>query len=191
MLFIDIIRINRLRQEVALSSFANQHQHTLYAHEILASIEAFAPGDWAQPGEKRGDWQLIGSIYQSAIALYCIMSLQALAALPASMEMDTIRTIHAKHLLEELQAAGHLKQLKKIAMFPLCVLGVEAGFGDQQYNRLWIERQLESHARLLGTSSPLKARAVLRRYWRRNRPGWNECFDESYVFLSTLSRLKI
>ncbi|CAN9147565.1 unnamed protein product [Alternaria alternata] len=189
-LFIDTIRINRLRQEVALSPFAGQYQHTLNAQNILARIEGLIPGDWAQGGENQDDWQLIGSIYQSAIALYCIMSLQALAALPASTEMNSIRTDHAKHLLEIMKAAIHLKQLKKIAMFPLCVLGVEAGYHDQQCTRLWIERQLEAHARLLGTSSPLKARAVLRRYWRRKRPGWNECFDEPYVLLMTLSRLE-
>lgn len=188
-LFTDIIRINRLRQEVALSSFANQHQHTLNAQSILARIEGFIPGDWAQAGENQDDWQLIGSIYQSAIALYCIMSLQASAALPASTEIDNMRTNHAKHTLEKMKAAIHFKQLKKIAMFPLCVLGVEAGYHDQQCTRLWIERQLEEHARLLGTSSPLKARAVLRRYWRRKRPGWNECFDEPYVLFVTLSRL--
>lgn len=180
-LFIDIIRINCLRQEVALSSFADQHQHTLNAQSILARIEGFIPRDWAQAGENQDDWQLIGSIYQSAIALYCTMSLQALAALPASIEMDIMRTSHAKHLLEYMKAATRLKQLKKIAMFPLCVLGVEVGYHDQQSTRLWIERQLEEHARLLGTSSPLKARAVLRRYWQRKRPGWNECFDEPYV----------
>ncbi|OAG16175.1 hypothetical protein CC77DRAFT_390393 [Alternaria alternata] len=182
-LFIDIIRINRLRQEVALSSFADQYQHSLNAQNILARIEGFIPGDWAQAGENQDDWQLIGSIYQSATALYCIMSLQALVALPASTEMNSTRTDHAKHLLENMKAALHLKQLKKIAMFPLCVLGVEAGYHDQQRTRLWIERQLEGHARLLGTSSPLKARAVLRRYWRWKRPGWNECFDEPFTIL--------
>ncbi|KAF7681056.1 hypothetical protein GT037_000032 [Alternaria burnsii] len=182
-LFIDIVRINRLRQEVALSSFANQYQHTSEAKGILARIEGFAPGDWAQAGENQDDWQLIGSIYQSAIALYCAMSLQALVVLPADTEMGTMRTNHAKRLLEDMKAAVHLKQLKKIAMFPLCVLGVEAGYHDQQYTRLWIERQLEEHAHLLGTSSPLKARAVLRRYWRRNKPGWNECFDEPFTIL--------
>jgi hypothetical protein len=189
-LFIDIIRINRLRQEVALSSFADQYQHSLNAQNILARIEGFIPGDWAQAGENQDDWQLIGSIYQSATALYCIMSLQALVALPASTEMNSTRTDHAKHLLENMKAALHLKQLKKIAMFPLCVLGVEAGYHDQQRTRLWIERQLEGHARLLGTSSPLKARAVLRRYWRWKRPGWNECFDEPYVLLISFSRLE-
>ncbi|CAN9174822.1 unnamed protein product [Alternaria alternata] len=189
-LFIDIIRINRLRQDVALSSFADQYQHSLNAQNILARIEGFIPGDWAQAGENQDDWQLIGSIYQSATALYCILSLQALVALPASTEMNSTRTDHAKHLLENMKAALHLKQLKKIAMFPLCVLGVEAGYHDQQRTRLWIERQLEGHARLLGTSSPLKARAVLRRYWRRKRPGWNECFDEPYVLLISFSRLE-
>ena len=182
-LFIDIIRINRLRWEVVTSPFEDPNQHTLDAHDILARIEAFVPEDWAQPGEHHDDWQLIGSIYQSAIALYCTMSLQAVAALPNNLEMNTMRTIHGERLLQNLKLSVQSRHLRKFSLFPLCVLGVEAGYHNQQSTRLWIERRLEDHSRLLGTSSPLKARAVLRRYWQRKRAGWDECFDGPYVFI--------
>ncbi|KAF2622860.1 hypothetical protein BU25DRAFT_202235 [Macroventuria anomochaeta] len=182
-LFIEIIRINRLRQDVMTSPFEDPNQHILDAHDILARIEAFVPEDWAQPGEHHNDWQLIGSIYQSAIALYCTMSLQAVAVLPNSLEMVTMRTIHGERLLENLKLSAQTRYLKKFSLFPLCVLGVEAGYHDQQSTRLWIERRLEDHSRLLGTSSPLKARAVLRRYWQQKKAGWDECFDSPYVFI--------
>lgn len=182
-LFIEIVRINRLRQEVTTSPFEDPSQHTLDAHDILARVEAFEPEDWAQAGEHHNEWRLIGSIYQSAVALYCTMSLQAIAALPSSLEMDTMRTIHGERLFKNLQASVQSKHLKKFSLFPLCVLGVEAGYHDNQSTRIWIQRRLEDHSRLLGTSSPLKARAVLRRYWQRNKPGWDECFDGPYVFI--------
>ena len=182
-LYLEIIRINRLRRDVTLSPFEDPNQYTLDAHDILARIEAFEPGDWAQPGKHHNAWQLIGSIYQSAVALYCTMSLQAVAALPNSLEMDTMRTVHGERLFENLQAAAQSRHLTKFSLFPLCVLGVEAGYHDDQTTRIWISRRLERHSRLLGTSSPLKARAVLRRYWQRNKVGWDECFDGPYVFI--------
>jgi hypothetical protein len=180
-LFVEIIRINRLRQDVTSSRIADPARHTLDAHGILARIEAFEPENWAQPSEHYDDWKLIGSIYQSSVALYCIMSLQAYAPFDNSSETDTMRTLHSERLFESLKDSVQLIQLKKFSMFPLCALGVEAGYRNRHSTRIWIERRLEDHARLIGSSSPLKARAVLRRYWQRKKSGWDECFDEPYV----------
>jgi len=177
-LFIEIVRINRLRQQLSLSPIDKPHQYAEVAESILSRIESFGLKEWAQSKEQEDDWQLIASIWQSAIALYCIMSLQAVGILPSTGEMDIMQMRHRDHLSKDLKAATRLKQLKKISTFPLCVLGVEAGYHVQQSTQIWIERQLEEHARLLGSNSPLKAREVLRRYWRRKKTGWNECFDE-------------
>lgn len=182
-LFIEMIRINHLRQEITASPFENEDQHTLQALDILARVEAFVPEDWAQPGEHHDQWLLIGTIYQSAMALYCTMSLQSVAALPTNLEMNTMRTIHGERLLDALLSASQMRQVRKFSLFPLCVLGVEAGYHHDHSTRRWIEQRLEQHSRLLGTSSPLKARAVLRRYWQKGEPGWDECFDRPYVFL--------
>ncbi|KAI4612842.1 hypothetical protein J4E80_006897 [Alternaria sp. BMP 0032] len=173
-----IIRINRLRQELSLSPIVDPDQYAQVAQSILSRIESFVPREWAQSREQEDDWQLIASIWQSAIALYCIMSLQAVDIIPSNTEMDRMRMRHRDRLLKDLKASTPLKQLKKISTFPLCVLGVEAGYHVQQSTQIWIERHLEDHARFLGSNSPLKAREVLRRYWRRKKPGWNECFDE-------------
>ncbi|KAI4921583.1 hypothetical protein J4E90_000009 [Alternaria incomplexa] len=177
-LFIEIIRINRLRQELSIMPIMKTHQHAEHAGSILSRIESFVPREWAQSRAQEGDWQLIASIWQSAIALYCIMSLQAFDILPCTRELDTMRIPHRDRLSKDLKAATPSKQLKKISTFPLCVLGVEAGYHVQQSTQIWIERHLADDARLLGSNSPLKAREVLRRYWTRKKPGWNECFDE-------------
>ncbi|KAI4605007.1 hypothetical protein J4E83_010878 [Alternaria metachromatica] len=182
-LFIEIIRINRLRQELSLTPIVESHQHAQDARSILSRVESYGPREWAQSRDQEDDWQLIASIWQSAIALYCIMSLQAVEILPSTTGMDIMRMRHRDRLLNDLKAATRLKQLKKISTFPLCVLGVEAGYHVQQSTQIWIERHLEDHARLLGSNSPLKAREVLRRYWRRKKPGWNECFNEPFTTL--------
>lgn len=180
-LFVEIIRINRLRQDVTSSLIEDPARHAVDAHRILARIEAFEPENWAQPSEHYNDWQLIASIYRSSVALYCIMSLQAVSAFGNSLEADTMRTLYGERLFKSLKDSVRLRQLKKFSMFPLCALGVEAGYRNRHSTRKWIERRLEEHARLLGSSSPLKARAVLRRYWQRGKSGWDDCFDEPYV----------
>jgi hypothetical protein len=182
-LFSEIIRINRLRWDVTNAPCNDPDQYTEDARDILVRVEAFKPGDWAQPGENYEHWQLIESIYQSAITLYCIMSLQAVDALPNSLEMMITRTVHGERLFEKLKISAESEHLERFSLFPLCVLGVEAGFHDQASTRIWIDRRLEDHSRLMGTSSPLKARAVLRRYWQRKKAGWDECFDGPYVFI--------
>jgi hypothetical protein len=182
-LFTEIIRINRLRQEIVASPFEDASHHALEAHDIFARVEAFVPEDWAQPGENNNDFQLLGSTYQCAVALYCTMSLQALDALPNTLEMDAMRAAYGAHLEENLRATMQSKTLSKFSLYPMCVLGVEAGYRDQQSTRVWIERRLEEHGRTLGSSCPLKARAVLRRYWARGKAGWDECFDGPYVFV--------
>jgi hypothetical protein len=180
-LFVEIIRINRLRQDLTTSLFAEPTRHALDAQGILARIEAFEPETWAQPGEHYNDWRLIASIYQSSVALYCIMSLQAVAPFSSSLETNRMRTLHGERLFESLKDSVRLRQLKKFSVFPLCALGVEAGYHNRHRTRIWIERQLENHARLIGSSCPLKARAVLKRYWQRKKSGWDNCFDEPYV----------
>lgn len=182
-LYMEIIRINRLRQDITTSPFEDASHHTLEAFDILTRIEDFVPEDWAQPGEHYNEWLLIGTMYQSAIALYCTMSLQSVAALPNTFEMDSMRSVHGGRLLKSLEPSVYSMQLVKFSLFPLCVLGVEAGYRPNQSTRYWIEKRLEEHSRLLGTNSSLKARAVLQRYWKRGEPGWDECFDRPYVFI--------
>jgi hypothetical protein len=156
--------------------------HALEAQDLLAEIEAFSPEDWAQPGASYDEWLCIGIVYQAAAALYATMSLQSLTILPSSLEMNSMRSIHAARLVEALKSALKSPRLVSFLIWPLVVAGVEAGFGDDA-TRYWVGQQLSELSRRLGTSSPLKAQAVLRRYWAREEPGWDECFDRPYVFV--------
>lgn len=156
--------------------------HSLQAHDILGRIEAFSPEDWAQPGENYEEWLLIGTVFQSAAAVYCTMAFQSLTIIPSTLEMNAMRSIHADRLVERLKAAIKSPRLRMFLIWPLTVAGVEAGFRDDA-SRYWVAQTFSELSRILGTSSPLKAQAVLRRYWQKEEPGWDECFDRPYVFI--------
>lgn len=183
-LFTDILRVNQLRGAASAVLFAGDLDptHTLDAHDLLAKIESFSPEDWAQPGEHYEEWLLVGSIYQSAIALYCTMSLQSLTILPNTLEMNAMRSVHGSKLLSSLRPALANPRLRSFLIWPLTVAGVEAGYRDEAM-QYWIENALGDLSRALGTSSPLKAQAVLRRYWTREEKGWDDCFERPYVFV--------
>ncbi|KAF2822970.1 hypothetical protein CC86DRAFT_356812 [Ophiobolus disseminans] len=183
-LFISILHTNHLRNAAAAVLFTGDFDpnHTMQAHDILASIEAFSPADWAQPGPHFAEWLLVGNIYQSAIALYCTMALQSLTILPNTLEMNAMRSVHGDQLMQSLRQALQSPRLQGFMIWPLVVAGVEAGYRDEA-TRYWVGREFGNLSRALGTSSPLKAEAVLRRYWQKEERGWDECFDRPYVFV--------
>jgi hypothetical protein len=183
-LYLAILRVNDLRKRAsaALAEYKLDPNHSQEAYTLLSRIEDFAVKDWAQPGKHYDEWLSVGSVYQSTLAVYCIMSLQSFGILPSTREMDSRRYFHGDRLLKSLKAAVQSPRLVNVIMWPLTVAGVEAGYRDEA-TQFWIEKQLEALSRVLGTNSPLKARAVLRRYWGRATRGWDECFDQPYVFI--------
>lgn len=184
-LFLAVMRINHLRNKVSASMFVSgdvDASRCLEAHDLLSNIEAFVPEDWAQPGDRYEEWLMIGTIWQTTVALYCTMAFQSLTVLPNSLEMNSMRTIHGDRLLENLKSALRNPRLRNFVQWPLTVAGVEAGYRDQA-TRYWIETQYSYLSRLLGSSGPLKGQAVMKRYWQKNEPGWDACFDRPYVFV--------
>jgi hypothetical protein len=181
-LFFTVHRISHLRQKASIVLFSGDmdSSHVLEAHDLLGEIEAFSPEDWAQPGEFYDDWLLIGTIYQAAIAIYCTMAFQSLTMFHDTVEMNSMRSIHGDRLLDSLRKAYDSPRLINFLMWPLTVAGVEAGYRDEA-TRYWIGAKLGELSRHLGSSGPLKSHAVLRRYWQRGEPGWDECFDKPYA----------
>ena len=181
-LYPEVIRINRLRQTIATSIImGGDPDYFLAAHDLLSRVELFVPEDWAQAGEHFEEWVLVGSVHQSAIAIYCIMAMQSLTVFPDSLEMGAKRSMHGERLLAGLRRMLKSEQLRRFALWPLSVAGVEAGYRDES-TRYWVECRMLELSRVIGTNSPLKAVAVLQRYWQKGVPGWDECFDRPYVF---------
>lgn len=183
-LFLEVIRVNQLRLKASAGMLVCEidPDHTLEAHDLLHRIEAFCPENWAQPGEFMNEWITIGSIYQASLAIYATMSLQSLTVLPNNLEMNQMREVHGNRLLALLEDAVDMPRIHRFLVWPLVVAGVEAIHRDQ-VTRYRIEQNLAILCRLLGSSSPLKARAVLRRYWKKGEAGWDECFDSPFVFI--------
>lgn len=125
----------------------------------------------------------MAAVYQSAIALYCILSLKSLSILPDAPEMNSKRLTYGTHLLQGTRKALQSPRLVKFMIWPLTIAGMEAGYRDSAIQS-WIETQLAMLSRRLGTSSPLKARAVLKKYWEKAERGWDVCFDQPNVFVS-------
>jgi hypothetical protein len=182
-LYLEVVRINRLRQVIATSMLmGGDPDYFLAAHDLLSRVELFAPEDWAQAGEHHEEWVLVGTVHQSAIAVYCIMAMQSLAVFPESLDMSAKRFMHGERLLAGLRRMLESAQLRRFALWPLSVTGVEAGYRDKS-TRYWIECKMLELSRATGTNSSLKAVTVLQRYWQKGVPGWDECFDRPYVFV--------
>jgi hypothetical protein len=183
-MYLDILRVSELRRKAsaALLGCEIDLDHSQEAYTLLNRIEGFVVKNWAQPGKHYDEWLLIGTIYQSTLAVYCIMALQSFAIFPSARDMNFKRSIHGDRLLKNLKVAVQSPRLVNVIMWPLTVAGIEAGYRDEA-TQYWIETELGALSRLLGTNSPLKARAVLRRYWTGAERGWDECFDQPYVFV--------
>jgi hypothetical protein len=183
-LFHELVRINYLRYEAsqALLNYDDVSDLSLRAQECLARIEAFTPHDWAQPGANFDQWLTIGSIYKHSLAVYCIMSLSSLTLLPfvsLSPSMRKTLSSHGTLLLHHLKPATSMIAFRRHLAFPLLVAGVEAIYRSES-ERCWLEEALTELGQVTGASAPLKTRALLRRYWQRKEPGWEECFTQPY-----------
>ena len=186
-LFQEIVRINYLRYEAsqALLDYSDVTSLSLRAQESLARIEAFDTRDWAQPGAHFEEWLTIGSIYKHSIAVYCIMSLSSLTILPILSFCPSMRkklSSHGTLLLRHVKPAMLYMAFRRPLAFPLLVAGVEAIYRSES-ERYWIEEALTDLGQVTGASSPLKMRALLRRYWQRDEPGWEECFTQPYSLI--------
>ncbi|KAI5374515.1 hypothetical protein J4E82_006749 [Alternaria postmessia] len=183
-LFTEMLHINRLRAKASAAVLQCDFDvdHTLKAYDLLARIEAFSVEDWAQPGTFYNEWLIVGTVYKSALALYAILSLGSLTVLPADASLLDMQTVHGDILLRNLRTALKDPRIARFMAWPLVVVGVEAIYRGEA-TRDWIGASLEELSRTLGTSGPIKACSVLRRYWKGGVSGWDECFDRPYVFV--------
>ncbi|RJE22437.1 C6 zinc finger [Aspergillus sclerotialis] len=181
-LFLDIIKINHLRFQ-AIKYPADEFVRSA-ALELLEHIEAFLPERWIRSNASAQDeWLLLGHIYRSAVALYCILSLQSLSILQSTEPLRMARVTHQALLLQSLQKAFFNPLLKKSMMWPLLVAGM-SGINADANTREFIDEQLLEMSGDLATPVPLAARALFKQFWRSGKASWDECFDKSYAFVS-------
>ncbi|RYP76215.1 hypothetical protein DL769_003686 [Monosporascus sp. CRB-8-3] len=182
---VTIIAINELRQQAA-NPAANTGTRQPTASDLLEQIHDFSPGDWIKgkaTATSKREWLLIGSAYQSAVALYCIMSLQSLSILPSALYITAMDAAHYERLIQLLKQALSIPHLRNCLMWPLIVLGARAVY-ESADDREFVDEQLKELSRVGGTALPLTAEAALKRFWASGKTGWDDCFDKPYIFLA-------
>ncbi|RYP02516.1 hypothetical protein DL764_005760 [Monosporascus ibericus] len=182
-LLLNVLGINELRQQAANpTAKAGPGQPT--AGDLLEQIHDFSPVDWINgkaTTTSKQEWLLIGSTYQSAVALYCIMSLQSLSILPSALYITAMDAAHYERLMQLLKQALKYPHLKYCLMWPLIVAGARAVYGSAD-DRKFVDEQFKELSRVGGTALPLTARAALKRFWASGKTGWDDCFDKPYIF---------
>lgn len=157
---------------------------------LMEQIEQFSPGDWLASLTSCGEGLLlVATAYQSAVMIYCISSLHSASAL-VDDSAATLQRKKAEHherlmlLLEEgLTSPQSRDSLMKCILWPLVVAGTELLNGSQvQMN--FVKRQLQDMCQDIGSSLPLLAKAVLQRFWDSGLPGWDNCFEKPYAFVT-------
>ena len=181
-LLMDVIKINNLRFQTTYSPMTETTRAT--AHEILEHIEAFSPEDWTGTNpDAREDWLLLGRMYKSSVALYCISSLQSLSILPSSKCYTAMRTVHGTRLYTLLPKVIRRPRIKHFTIWPLVVAGMQAV--DTSFNvRRIVDGQLSELSKIMGCPTPMLASVVFHRFWTSGQTGWDECFDKAYVFVT-------
>lgn len=186
-LFVEIVKINYLRNRGAKLAIAGAEDLSREAYQILDRVGHFASERWASSKTSSAKtWAFIGRTYQSAVVLYCISSLQSQSILPQSPSLRDLCVTHARTLHIILQEGLSFPQIKRFMLWALVLLGVEAVNGDAPM-RAFVSNQLAELSRDAGTYAPLTAKSVLESFWASSETRWDACFDRPYVFTTQLA----
>lgn len=152
--------------------------------------------------ESTWKWSQIGSAYQEATMLYCILSLVNHDTLLEAGANDTklasdmqdiilLRKSCSQSLLDDLRdvAEEPTTHLRKLTLWPLVIAGIES---REDSARSFILSEIVWLAKAIGTASALEAKYFLQRLWQdqgstwkqmtRQGQDWSSLFDRPYVF---------
>ena len=150
------------------------------------------------------NWTIMARIYQSAVVLYCIASLDpkrnagrtranliSCTSIPSNVAGQ--RAASLQSLVADLRTISSDSSLlgsrqRKLVLWPLVIAGIELDPADLPL-RNFVVSELGWISRSLGICSPLVAREFLEGVWRGQRQctcgsrhGWDELFDQPYIF---------
>ncbi|WQF90000.1 Putative zn(2)Cys(6) fungal-type DNA-binding domain, fungal transcription factor [Colletotrichum destructivum] len=191
-LFIDIIRVNRLRflatrqpdddddddQDTAASIRSE-------AEELLTKITDFSPEAWSETKEDSKEGYLtMARVYQSAVVLFAISSLRSAGAVaPCSAGWTAVARIHRGRLFSLLETTAASPPLRSCTAWPIIVAGFEAK-SVSPTARAFILNRLDEESRDLGVYLPLAARKVLERFYSSSGTRWDDCFDSPHALFT-------
>lgn len=181
-LFESIAFINRLRFQL-VHRITNTTAGQDAAKAVFLRIESFSTSDWAASHTGFVEiLDLAANIYQCAVMLYCMLSLEQ--ALASTVPLVKLHRIYGDRLLRLLSRAlsesSPVPRVHYFIVWPVAVAGVEAarrGPGTQSL----VDAYLTRMSRQAGTCSAFVTQTALRDFWASGRTGWDECFCKPYA----------
>ncbi|KAK2043137.1 hypothetical protein LZ31DRAFT_524889 [Colletotrichum somersetense] len=180
-LFMETIRINHLRLQTS-TGLISKEAARVTANEIINRIEGFDPETCNGFYEEKEHNDIINPMFQSAVAIFCISSLQSLGILPATHRLTVVRTAHSNRLYSLLEKVVKNEILKKSVQWPLVVAGVEAAVRVDK--RRLIGDMFVDQGKDMGSPLSLHAKKIMRRFWDGDDTKWDACFDQPYALVS-------
>ncbi|GJC97509.1 C6 zinc finger protein [Colletotrichum higginsianum] len=186
-LLAEVIKITHLRLQVTRKRTGSLERISEEAYETLDRIQGFSPEQLSESkASSREDWTCIGNVYKSAVALYCVLSLQSASVLPETPTLRASCAAHGQHLQHLLSTSLSSPRTRMFMFWPLILLGVEAVHGDAT-TRDFVSKHLLELSRVVGTSVPLTAQRVLASFWASGDQSWDACFDRPYPFTTQIA----
>lgn len=188
-LFLDMVRINRLRFEAANIPFVmapgNLGQSAF--QEILDDIWGFSPELWAQSTGFPHENQvvLVGRVFQYSMAFYAFKSLQDGAGTD-----HLFREVNAGGFLPKHQAHHLYFEMVELAMESLYIdsmgwpLTVAGAIAETPSERAAVKRNLGKLTNYIGFSAPLQSLTnIFEEFWASGKSAWDECFHRVHIFI--------
>lgn len=186
-LFAEIISINHLRMRAIEGGHAGFEGLSQEALNILDRIYNFSAKEWSESKPcSRDGWKLVGNIYQAAVSLYCILSLQSLSVLPSTPEIRDQCAEHGRFLQMQLESAMAFPEIRYSMIWPLVLLGVQAVNGGAPM-RAFVSGMLPELSYHIGSKVPMVAKAALEKFWASGETRWDACFDRPYAFVTQIA----
>lgn len=180
-LVLIIVHISRLRCLVPRDTSGSEPDPPT-PDALLQGILDFSPTEWADTiGSGSPVLVPLGLIFQSSVALYCILSLQSSSHFDSSPEMEGQKKMHYERLLSLLRTSINSPQIGKLIFWPFSVAGVAAARGRTE-DRAFICEQLVNLGQTLGLATPVVLKGVLLKFWRSGSTRWDDCFEEPHYF---------
>ena len=185
-LFAEIAKINQIRNLISKPNCTNKDGLQKNAYAVLRRVYNFSPAAWTQSNEfVTEESKLIVDIHQSAVALYCMSSLQSIGALPPDLLLRDNCDME-RQILHELLERLLRRRPHGYTFWPLMVLGVQAVDGSPAL-RAFVRKNMIDLSASSGTYSPLAAKDILERFWASGKTEWDDCFDKPCMFTTVLT----
>ncbi|KAJ5152016.1 hypothetical protein N7492_010311 [Penicillium capsulatum] len=186
-LITEIIKTNHIRTLISKRNKMDANDDLQSeAREVLRRVYAFSPTAWTESNEYLADSSKhISETYQSAVALYCMSSLQSVGALPPHPLLKRNRDVEAR-ILHGLIEKSLSQRCAGYNFWPMLVLGVQAVNGSPSL-RAFVRDKMVVMSAICGTYAPLRAKDILEQFWASGKDEWDDCFDKPYMLTTILT----